>query len=417
VEKWQFATGGEIVSSPAIGSDGTIYVGSKDTNVYAVDPNTGTSKWARSIGGEVVSSPAIGWDGTIYIGSPDNSLYALDPNTGNVQWTFATGGIIESSPSIGSDGSIYFGSNDGSVYALYPDGKLKWANSSPGVSVTCSPAVLYNGAIYVTAGNGIFMLSASDGTELAYNSLSNSISTSPIITSSSDLVVGSDDGYLYLLNSAGIAKYQYLAGAPIVSTPAMGMYNTTYFGMNNGNLTAVTLDPNTFSFQWTDSLGGTLRSSPAIGSDGTVYVGSENGKLYALLAHEPTASLAAWPMFRHDPQRTGRAGIHTPPPVIGTPSTSGYMQTMMPSDWGISCDVTPAGTDAVIDSVYLDLTNLDMEPISLTNTSGNTWERPLSSINIPFTVSAGPTTIDIIAIDDQGAQSRRTVNVNVLSYP
>jgi outer membrane protein assembly factor BamB len=34
--KWSYTTGGEIHSSPAIGSDGMVYVGSIDNNLYAI---------------------------------------------------------------------------------------------------------------------------------------------------------------------------------------------------------------------------------------------------------------------------------------------------------------------------------------------------------------------------------------------
>ena len=36
VKLWDFETGSSVYSSPAIGSDGTIYVGSYDNNLYAI---------------------------------------------------------------------------------------------------------------------------------------------------------------------------------------------------------------------------------------------------------------------------------------------------------------------------------------------------------------------------------------------
>ena len=33
---WEFETGGAVISSPAIGSDGTVYVGSNDEKLYAI---------------------------------------------------------------------------------------------------------------------------------------------------------------------------------------------------------------------------------------------------------------------------------------------------------------------------------------------------------------------------------------------
>ena len=67
-------------SSPAIGDDGTVYIGSEDKKVYALDGATGTKKWEFETGKSqygVRSSPVIGPDGTIYIGSYDKKLYAL----------------------------------------------------------------------------------------------------------------------------------------------------------------------------------------------------------------------------------------------------------------------------------------------------------------------------------------------------
>ena len=65
---WEFETGDMVQSSPAIGSDATIYVGSYDNKLYAINPD-GSKKWAFETGDEVHSSPAIGRDGTIYLGS------------------------------------------------------------------------------------------------------------------------------------------------------------------------------------------------------------------------------------------------------------------------------------------------------------------------------------------------------------
>ena len=74
---WEFETGDMVQSSPAIGSDATIYVGSYDNKLYAINPD-GSKKWAFETGDEVHSSPAIGSDGTIYVGSVDNNLYAIE---------------------------------------------------------------------------------------------------------------------------------------------------------------------------------------------------------------------------------------------------------------------------------------------------------------------------------------------------
>ena len=133
-KKWEFLTGGYVNSSAAIGTDGTIYVGNYDGNLYAINPD-GTKKWAFSTGGHIKSSAAVDADGTIYVGSCDGNLYAVNRD-GTKKWDFPLGnydssslplGYSESkgtsSPAIGTDGTVYIGGFDGKLYAIATTGK------------------------------------------------------------------------------------------------------------------------------------------------------------------------------------------------------------------------------------------------------------------------------------------------------
>ncbi|GEM_PF-6571050 len=75
--KWKFPTQGNIWSSPAIADDGTIYVGSDDNYLYAINPD-GSLKWKFQTQNMIRSSPAIADDGTIYVGSHDDNFYAIE---------------------------------------------------------------------------------------------------------------------------------------------------------------------------------------------------------------------------------------------------------------------------------------------------------------------------------------------------
>ncbi len=115
--EWRFQTNGEIESSPALDPiDGTIYIGSDDSNVWAVNPD-GTEKWRFPTGGNVESSAIVDLDRTIYIGSSDGNVYALNPD-GTQKWFFPTGAAVPSSPAIGDDGFIHIGSNDTNFYTI-----------------------------------------------------------------------------------------------------------------------------------------------------------------------------------------------------------------------------------------------------------------------------------------------------------
>ena len=120
---WEFETGGIVASSPAIGSDGTVYVGSGDQKLYAINGKSGVKLWEFKTGDGVYSSPAIGSDGTVYVGSWDNKLYAINPKSGVKLWEFETGNSVSSSPAIGSDGTVYVGSEDHKLYAIKTNSK------------------------------------------------------------------------------------------------------------------------------------------------------------------------------------------------------------------------------------------------------------------------------------------------------
>ncbi len=159
-EKWVFTTGGDIHSTPAIGSDGTIYVGSDDDNFYAINPD-GTEKWRFTAAtGNVQSSPAIGSDGTIYVGSDDNMLYAINPD-GTEKWRFTTGGDVQSFPLMGSDGNIYVGSKwDDKIWVIDTEGTMIQSFTTRNY-VLSSPAAGLDGTGYVGTNDNKFHALAS----------------------------------------------------------------------------------------------------------------------------------------------------------------------------------------------------------------------------------------------------------------
>lgn len=154
-----------------MGPDGTIYWASNDTFIRAVAPD-GSERWTRRTLGFIAASAAIGSDGTVYIGSFDSLLYALDPLTGETQWTFKTNDHIYASVALGQDeagetNAIYLASTDGLLYALNPAGELLWRYDT-GDTIRSSPVVGQGSdgeIVYFGAGNGqLYALNAADGT-------------------------------------------------------------------------------------------------------------------------------------------------------------------------------------------------------------------------------------------------------------
>jgi outer membrane protein assembly factor BamB len=232
--EWKYTIGEPVWSSPAIDADGTLYVGSEDGKLYAINPN-GTFKWSCQTGTYVSDSPAIGSDGTVYVGSYDNKLYAINPN-GTFKWSFTTGGVVWSSPAIGTDGTVYVGSSDKKLYAIHPDGSLKWSYTT-GDRVTSSPAIDVDGTVYV--GSCDFKLYAFDpGGSLKWAYATGNGNQSPAIGDDGTVYVGSGDHKLYAINKNGTFKWSFTTGKGSVRSPAIGADGKVYVGSTDGNLYA-----------------------------------------------------------------------------------------------------------------------------------------------------------------------------------
>jgi len=76
---------------PILVDDGTVYIGSGDSSLYALNAENETIIWSYKTSGIIHASPIIK-DRIIYIGSFDGHLYTLDSKTGKLIWKFKTVG-------------------------------------------------------------------------------------------------------------------------------------------------------------------------------------------------------------------------------------------------------------------------------------------------------------------------------------
>jgi outer membrane protein assembly factor BamB len=146
--KWKFATQGSVSSSPALSPDGaTVFVGSDDKNLYAIDTASGSLRWKFATQNIVRSSPALSPDGaTVFVGSDDKNLYAIDTGSGALRWKFSTQNIVRSSPALSPDGTtVFVGSYDKNLYSIdTASGALRWRFATQG-QVRSSPALSPDG--------------------------------------------------------------------------------------------------------------------------------------------------------------------------------------------------------------------------------------------------------------------------------
>jgi outer membrane protein assembly factor BamB len=274
--RWSYTTG-NFVDSP-VAAGGTVYIGSDDAKVYALDAATGDLRWSYTTRAAVESSPAV-VGGTVYIGSNDDRVYALDAATGRLRWTYATGSEVVSSPAV-VGGTVYVGSDDGKVYALdAATGRLRWTYTT-GAAIYSSPAVA-GGTVYVGSfDDNVYALNAATGRLRWTYTTRGAIDADPAVAGDT-VYVGSNDDNVYALNAAtGRLRWTYATGGAIHSSPAVAG-GTVYVGSNDDNVYA--LNAATGRLRWTYATGGAVESSPAL-ADGTVCIGSFDGNVYGLNA-------------------------------------------------------------------------------------------------------------------------------------
>ena len=313
---WSYVTGGDVSSSPAIGSDGALYVGSIDERLYALT-STGGLSWSYVTGSGVYSSPAIGSDGALYVGSFDGRLYSLT-STGGLSWSYVMGNNVYSSPAIGSDGALYVGQSYGRFYSLTSTGGLSWSYVT-GTTIVSSPAIGSDETVYVGSGDyRLYSLTPMGGLSWSYVT-GGSVNSSPAIGSDETVYVGSYDGRFYSLTSAGGLSWSYVTVSGVWSSPAIGSDGALYVGSGDGRLYSLT---STGGLSWSYLTGSDVDSSPAIGSDGALYVGSEDYRLYAFQG----------PIVSPTPTVTGTP-TNTPPPMntpTATPTPEGLKWSQVP---------------------------------------------------------------------------------------
>jgi outer membrane protein assembly factor BamB len=117
--KWSTLVGTQgdgNISTPALSSTGTLYVGSIDDDLYAISTATGAILWKTPTKANIFSSPALA-NGVVYIASFDKNFYAVDAQSGAILWTYTTGSQSYGSPIV-VNGWLYCSSTNGTLYAF-----------------------------------------------------------------------------------------------------------------------------------------------------------------------------------------------------------------------------------------------------------------------------------------------------------
>jgi outer membrane protein assembly factor BamB len=288
-EKWNYFIDAPLnMVIPVIDGNGTVYITSKEHyGLYAIYPN-GTCKWHSDLIGDIQTQPAIGLNGTIYVGT-SKRFHAFYPN-GTMQWMLPMEKFFICKPVISPDGIIYTGTDDGYFYAVYPNGTIKWEYYL-GYSIVAA-SLDAEGNIYFTARYCDYLYCLFPNGTLRW--------TFEIVQETTDAPLIDDNGTIYTvpvydviaINPDGTEKWRnplHESGAsPALSPDGTIVYSSYREGVFG-------LDPKDGHIRWHYQLGFDPydKSRPAVSSDGTIFFAytDAEGHMAYLTALNPDGSL------------------------------------------------------------------------------------------------------------------------------
>jgi len=270
----------------------TLYIGTENAQVIAIDKDSGELRWLANVSGEVVASPVYA-SGMVVVHTTRGDLIALDSNTGEQAWNLNNKQPKltlrgSATPSI-SQGGIVYGRADGFVAAaLLNTGQPLWqlpvarpygATELDRIVDADMQPIIHNGVIYTLAYNGnlvaVDLLKGKQLWQQKYSGYSN------IALAGSTLYLTDARGYLFAVNRD--------TGDELWSNKQLGYRNVT--GISVANQYIVVGDGEGY-LHWIDRDSGQFVAQQALDSDGIymqpfaadqyLYLQTRSGKLIAI---------------------------------------------------------------------------------------------------------------------------------------
>lgn len=145
----------------------SVFFGTEDGDVYAIDAKTGETKWRVKIKGEVIAAPAVD-EGVLVVNTGSGVLFALDTVSGEELWTYESDvpalSLRGISPPSAANGGALVGTATGKLaVVLLRSGQVAWEQtiSAPSgateldriVDIDSQPLVL-GGTIFTVSFDG-----------------------------------------------------------------------------------------------------------------------------------------------------------------------------------------------------------------------------------------------------------------------
>jgi outer membrane protein assembly factor BamB len=145
--KWSFEAGHSFYANLILEGD-TLFAASLDKSLYALNADTGDVEWEHPFAGAIMNSPALAED-AIYVSSFNHILHRLDRASGETAWDFTTTGFLWAGPTLSGD-KVLVGDLDGVLYSVSTEtGEEVCSLATEAGSVQAAPIVVDGMAYFV----------------------------------------------------------------------------------------------------------------------------------------------------------------------------------------------------------------------------------------------------------------------------
>lgn len=290
LRKWRFSVDSSIYATPVLHAN-ALWVATTKGTLYKLNQQYGTETKQRLFPDGITGTP-YGYNNSLLLVPSGTKLYAI--NTDNMEdvWTYDIGGKIEVSPTSHTvakidnvnEPVIFIAGGNNRVVALNKDGGELW-NYQPKDegAFYSSPCVINDSFLYIGNDNGnMYALYTYNGSEKWSFPTSGQIRSSPIQIGG-NVLFGSNDRNFYSVDSAtGKMRWKIQTADVVQSSPSVYNQNV-YFGSYDKNLYCVDILDG--KIKWKMLTFALVKASPVV-YRGNVYFGSFDKNLYCLDAND-----------------------------------------------------------------------------------------------------------------------------------
>lgn len=274
--RWRFQAKDGFEGTAAIVGD-TVFVGSMDEHLYALELGTGKVKWQYK--GGPFKAPVGVRQGRVYVGDADGLFHCLEAASGKKLWTFETGSEITAGPNFAGD-NVLIGSYDETLYCLGPDGKPLWTFKAEG-PVNGSPTVAGNRTFVAGCDSALHVLDTASGKELLAVDLGGQSGATPAALGEHIYVGTMTNEFLAIDLQKGEVAWRFQAASRRQPFYASAAVTPELVVVGSRDKRVYGLDRKTGTQVWNFQTRGRVDSSPVVAGN-RVLVGSLDNHLYVL---------------------------------------------------------------------------------------------------------------------------------------